>query len=660
MSLVPLLSRSESLQAEGDEASAPTDSTKTSKMKYNSLKERWRGFNCTECLADFRQSRKLIVLIVFVAIFLDNMLLTTVVPIIPNYLYQLEHPNEFQLFAGTSDNITDSNRTVSIICQYQGKTKEFWNISRKKIAGYFAMKKEADEPPVCYKPNTTTSEQYNISDLLDLTTPMTKKEQMAYRHRELSNENVKVGLLFASKAVVQLLTNPFIGPLTNRIGYSIPMFTGFCIMFVSTVLFAFADTFVVLFIARAMQGVGSSCSSVAGMGMLAYTYPDDKERGEVMGFALGGLALGVLIGPPFGGVMYEFVGKEAPFLILAGLALLDGLLQLYALKPAVKPESEEGTPLVELLKDPYILLTAGAIMFANMGIAMMEPSLPIWMMDTMNAPKWQQGAAFLPCSISYLIGTNVFGPLAHKIGRHAHRSHPVLRRLLSQGTVLPPRRLVEKGLKPSSNEKDPKSSDETEDSQEPDPTEDDPLLNKLKEDRRFTIPRWLSALVGMIVVGICLFIIPFAKNILHLIAPNFGLGFAIGMVDSSMMPQMGYLVDLRHVSVYGSVYAIADVAFCLGYAIGPALGGSIVKLVGFRWMLYGIAIVNLIYGPLLYFLKSPPSRAEKQALIMNGTTPPVQYVTYNQNHGSQSTENLTRTGEDLGIGEDGYSPDDGP
>lgn len=32
----------------------------------------------------------------------------------------------------------------------------------------------------------------------------------------LLNENVKVGLLFASKATVQLLTNPFIGPLTNR------------------------------------------------------------------------------------------------------------------------------------------------------------------------------------------------------------------------------------------------------------------------------------------------------------------------------------------------------------------------------------------------------------------------------------------------------------
>jgi len=63
---------------------------------------------------------------------------------------------------------------------------------------------------------------------------------------------------------------------------------------------------------------------IAGMGMLAENFPDDKERGNAMGVALGGLALGVLIGPPFGGIMYQFVGKTAPFLILACLALGDG------------------------------------------------------------------------------------------------------------------------------------------------------------------------------------------------------------------------------------------------------------------------------------------------------------------------------------------------
>ena len=38
----------------------------------------------------------------------------------------------------------------------------------------------------------------------------------AIRKAELGSENVKVGLMFASKAIVQLITNPFIGPLTNR------------------------------------------------------------------------------------------------------------------------------------------------------------------------------------------------------------------------------------------------------------------------------------------------------------------------------------------------------------------------------------------------------------------------------------------------------------
>ena len=65
---------------------------------------------------------------------------------------------------------------------------------------------------------------------------------------------------------------------------------------------------------------------------------------------------------------------------------------------------------------------------------MLEPTLPIWMMTTMNASAFQQGslveiessllialdrigAAFLPTATSYLIGTNLFGRIAHKMGR---------------------------------------------------------------------------------------------------------------------------------------------------------------------------------------------------------------------------------------------------
>lgn len=82
--------------------------------------------------------------------------------------------------------------------------------------------------------------------------------------------------------------------------------------------------------------------------------------------------------------------------------------------------------------------------------------------------------------------------------------------------------------------------------------------------------------------------IPSATSIYHLIIPNAGLGFAIGMVDSCMMPELGYLVDIRHSAVYGSVYALGDVAFCMGFAIGPALrwvelwvGGEVKKVLSF-------------------------------------------------------------------------------
>lgn len=111
-----------------------------------------------------------------------------------------------------------------------------------------------------------------------------------------------------------------------------------------------------------------------------------------------------------------------------------------------------------------------------------------------------------------------------------------------------------------------------------------------------------------------------ATSITHLIIPNAGLGFAIGMVDSSMMPELGYLVDIRHSAVYGSVYALGDVAFCMGFAIGPALSGTLVKTIGFEWMLFGIAILCFLYAPLLTLLKNPPTREEKKVGSVDDVT----------------------------------------
>ncbi|XP_026374886.2 chromaffin granule amine transporter isoform X2 [Ursus arctos] len=446
-------------------------------------------------LKEGRESRKLVLVVVFVALLLDNMLLTVVVPIIPNFLYATE-------FKETSAPLYLGPTTIS---QHVLTSPAFSTI--------FSF----DNNTMALEESALSGTAWTDDNTGTIPPPVTgaipaQRNNCLQGTEFLEEENLRVGVLFASKALMQLLVNPFVGPLTNRIGYHIPMFAGFVILFLSTVMFAFSGTYTLLFVARTLQGIGSSFSSVAGLGMLASVYTDDYERGRAMGIALGGLALGVLVGAPFGSVMYVFVGRSSPFLILAFLALLDGALQLCILQPSkVSAESARGTPLLTLLRDPYILVAAGL--------------------------------AFLPASVSYLIGTNLFGVLANKMGR------------------------------------------------------------------------WLCSLIGMIVVGTSLLCVPLAHNIFGLIGPNAGLGFSIGMVDSSMMPIMGHLVDLRHTSVYGSVYAIADVAFCMGFAIGPSTGGAIVHAIGFPWLMVIIGVINIIYAPLCYYLRSPPAKEENLAIL---------------------------------------------
>ncbi|XP_047712666.1 chromaffin granule amine transporter isoform X1 [Prionailurus viverrinus] len=481
-----------------------------------------------QLLKERRESRKLVLVVVFVALLLDNMLLTVVVPIVPNFLYATEFKEiNTPLHLGTT--------TVS---QHVLTPRAFSTIFSFFGNDTMAIKESA--------PSGTAWTDRTSGTIPPLVTEAIPAQQnnCLQGTEFLEEENIRVGVLFASKALIQLLVNPFVGPFINRIGYHIPMFVGFVILFLSTVMFAFSGTYTLLFVARTLQGIGSSFSSVAGLGMLASVYTDDYERGHAMGIALGGLALGVLMGAPFGSVMYVFVGRSSPFLILAFLALLNGALQLCILQPSkVSPESAKGTPLLTLLKDPYILVAAGSLCFANMGVAMLEPTLPIWMMQTMCSPEWQLGLAFLPASVSYLIGTNLFGVLANKMGR------------------------------------------------------------------------WLCSMIGMMVIGTSLLCVPLAYNIFGLIGPNAGLGFSIGMVDSSVMPIMGHLVDLRHTSVYGSVYAIADVAFCMGFAIGPSTGGAIVHAIGFPWLMVIIGVINIMYAPLCYYLRSPPAKAEKLAIL---------------------------------------------
>ena len=174
-----------------------------------------------------------------------------------------------------------------------------------------------------------------------------------------------------------------------------------------------------------------------------------------------------------------------------------------------------------------------------------------------------------------------------------------------------------------------------------------------------------------------------ATSLAGLIIPNGMIGFAIGMVDSSMMPMLGYLVDIRHSSVYGSVYAIGDVgklksfvcsfsssylktfdlfssssffvALCVGYIIGPALSGVLVNWFGFGGLCTTTAFVCFLFVPAMFALRNPPPRAGLE--VVNCRLNPEGTVKYGAYCNEEEEEDEAGAGGPLqGVKKNGTIP----
>lgn len=89
----------------------------------------------------------------------------------------------------------------------------------------------------------------NAYEYKDLINPKTNET-----YRKYYGEDEKLGYLFAIKAIVQLIVNPFSGTIIDRIGYEMPLIIGLIVLFSSTAIFALGRSYSVLFFARSLQG----------------------------------------------------------------------------------------------------------------------------------------------------------------------------------------------------------------------------------------------------------------------------------------------------------------------------------------------------------------------------------------------------------------------
>lgn len=486
-------------------------------------------------LQEPRSQRKLILVIVSIALLLDNMLYMVIVPIIPDYL------------------------------RYIGAYK--------------------DEVVAPSGPGNST---------LPPGTPI--------KHTHHGQDSA-TGILFASKAIVQLMVNPFSGALIDRIGYDMPMMIGLTIMFLSTAVFACGRSYGLLFFARSLQGVGSAFADTSGLAMIADRFTEENERSKALGIALAFISFGCLVAPPFGGALYQFAGKEMPFLILAFVSLLDGFMLLLVMKP-IKAQIKESqmakppsVPIWRLFMDPYIAVCSGALMMSNVALAFLEPTISLWMEDNLTTDNWKIGMIWLPAFFPHVFG----------------------------------------------------------------------VILTVKMAKAYPQYQWLMAAGGLALEGLCCFLIPLSSSYKVLMIPICGICFGIALIDTALLPTLGYLVDVRYVSIYGSIYAIADISYSVAYAIGPIIAGGVVEAIGFTALNIGIAFANLMYAPVLTYLKHiyDFKPFENEANILMSDPPNKEYQTYTmqdqkpvmgdvQNHLEYNRKQETDLDANNGYAQSGY------
>lgn len=154
-----------------------------------------------------KHQRNLVLIIVCIALLLDNMLYMVIVPIIPEHLHKIEMENQARLALKTTTTLNPH----STIMTHLNLATQFYNKQEKDDSGESDEKKTTK--PSSGRGNVKAKSATAIS-LLNASPPPRQyynvTSQLSKTEDEKQNkEDIWVGLLFASKAMVQLLIGPF-------------------------------------------------------------------------------------------------------------------------------------------------------------------------------------------------------------------------------------------------------------------------------------------------------------------------------------------------------------------------------------------------------------------------------------------------------------------
>jgi len=166
--------------------------------------------------------------------------------------------------------------------------------------------------------------------------PVTPTLLMEVSDKGLSSSAVYGGWLMFSFAIMQFISMPILGNLSDAYGRKPVLLGSLLVLSINYLIMGLAQSLVLLFIGRMISGIGSATFSTCNAYIADTTSVD--ERAQFFGLMGAAFGLGFVIGPVLGGFLGEY-GSRVPFFATAGLIFFNLLVGLIFLPESHTPNN---------------------------------------------------------------------------------------------------------------------------------------------------------------------------------------------------------------------------------------------------------------------------------------------------------------------------------
>ncbi len=234
----------------------------------------------------------------------------------------------------------------------------------------------------------------------------------------------QLGMLMAVFSIMQFIFSPMWGTISDRMGRKPVLMIGALGNAVSMLAMGFAQSYWVLFAARATAGILSSATMPTAMAFISDS-TDERQRGGGMGLIGAAMGVGMVLGPAIGG----WLGGRSlstPFFLGSGLSVV-ALVLIMAILPESLP-LEKRTSHLQRFRGPQISVMwralwgpVGFLLFLafliNFALANFEGIFGLYAAHRYNYGPEQVGTIMMVIGIASAVVQGVLtGPATNRLG----------------------------------------------------------------------------------------------------------------------------------------------------------------------------------------------------------------------------------------------------